>query len=137
MHFKSKAYTFLKKLCNMIKTQFGCSTRHIPTDNGTKYLSHTMQLFFQEKSIIHERTCVETPQQNGVAERKHRHLLEVARSLCFQANLSLSFWGECILTTAYFINRILTPNLDGKSPHELLFKTTRFCLPVFCSHSSP
>ena len=57
-----------------------------------------MQKSFHENGIFLERTCVETPQQNGVAERKYRHLLNVACYWRFQANLPISFWGECIFT---------------------------------------
>ena len=61
------------------------------TDNGQEFLSNNIQTFFHDHDILHEHICVDTPQQNGVAERKNRHLLNVARCLRFQANLPISF----------------------------------------------
>ncbi|GJY09924.1 putative reverse transcriptase, RNA-dependent DNA polymerase, LTR copia-type gag-polypeptide [Tanacetum coccineum] len=67
-------------------------------DNGGEFTSNEMTDFYNERGILLEITCPHTPQQNGVVERKHRHILEVARSLRFEANLPKRFWGECILT---------------------------------------
>lgn len=57
-----------------------------------------------------------------MVERKHRHLLETSRSLLFQSGLPISFWGECILTATFLINRFPSRVLKGLSPYEVLHK---------------
>ncbi|GKB70996.1 putative RNA-directed DNA polymerase [Tanacetum coccineum] len=71
--------------------------------------------------ILHQTTCAYTPQQNGIAERKHRHLLNVARSLMFQGGIPLRFWSDCVLTDVYLINRLPSLVLNGKSPFFLVY----------------
>ncbi|KAL6315942.1 hypothetical protein AAG906_013776 [Vitis piasezkii] len=58
------------------------------------------------RRIVHLSSCVDTPQQNRIIERKNRHLLEVARSLMFSMNVPKLFWGQAVLTAAYLINRM-------------------------------
>uniref|UniRef100_A0A2N9F5X2 Integrase catalytic domain-containing protein n=1 Tax=Fagus sylvatica TaxID=28930 RepID=A0A2N9F5X2_FAGSY len=123
MRYKSEAHTNLLHFFALVQTQFNTMVKKIHTDNGQEFLETKLQSYFQNHGIIHERTCVETPQQNGVAEHKHRHLLNIARSLRFQAHLPLKFWGECVLTAAYLINRTPSRILHNKSPFELLFNT--------------
>ena len=69
-----------------------------------------------ENDIVHQSPCVATPQQNGIAEWKNRHLLEVARSLMFTNGVPKQFWGESILTAAYLINRMPTRIFNFQSP---------------------
>lgn len=59
-----------------------------------------------EKGIFQRSSFNGTPQQNGWAERKNRHLLEVARTLMFSMNIAKYLWGEAILHATYLINRI-------------------------------
>ncbi|RVW47126.1 Retrovirus-related Pol polyprotein from transposon RE1 [Vitis vinifera] len=66
----------------------------------------TVGEFLAQEGIVHLSSCVDTPQQNGIAERKNRHLLEVARSLMFSMNVPKLFWGQAVLTAAYLINRM-------------------------------
>lgn len=105
----------------MVKTQFEKNVKILWSDNGLEFTC--LSRFYYENGIIHQTSVVNTPQQNGRVERKHRHILNVARALRFQANLPINFWRECVMTVAYVINRTPTPLLGGQSPHEILFDT--------------
>jgi len=81
-----------------------------------------MPNFFSSNGIIHQQTCVYTPQQNPIVERKHQLLFSIARALQFQSNVRIQFWGECVLTATYLLNRLPSPLLNNKTPFELLFQ---------------
>ncbi|GJZ59848.1 putative RNA-directed DNA polymerase [Tanacetum coccineum] len=88
------------------------------SDNGTEFVNKKLNDFFNDLGIIQQTSCVYTPQQNGIAERKYRHLLNVARSLMYQGGIPLRFWSDCVLTAVYLINRLPTSVLNGKSPYD-------------------
>lgn len=106
----------------MIQTQFQTHIQTLRTDNGTEYFNTTMGDFLQSHGIIHQSSCVDSPQQNGIAERKNRHLLEVARALMFTSNMPKMFWGDAILTSTFLINRMPSRTLNFKSPLSKHFK---------------
>ncbi|KAK3035781.1 hypothetical protein RJ639_033510 [Escallonia herrerae] len=122
MHDKGQTGTLLRNFCNMVHTQFGKLVKIIRSDNGHEFDSQPMTQFYNDHGILHQTSMVDTPKQNGRVERKHSHILEVARALRFQANLLIEFWGECVLTAAHLINRTPSTILKHKTPHELLFR---------------
>ena len=104
----------------MIKNQFGVGIKRIRSDNAKDYFNLVLNSFCQKEGIIHQSSCVNTPQQNGVAERKNGHLLDQTRALLFQNHVPKKFWGEALLTATYLINRLPSKILESKSPMEVL-----------------
>ncbi|KAJ9550705.1 hypothetical protein OSB04_014750 [Centaurea solstitialis] len=70
----------------MIRTQFNANIKILRSDNGTEYVSEVLGSYLTENGIVHQSSCTNTPQQNGEAERKNRHILEISRSLMFTTN---------------------------------------------------
>ena len=122
LHDKSEAETVFKNFYTMIFTQFQTHIQIFRSDNGKEYFNQILGSFFIEKGIVHQSSCTDTPQQNGVAERKNKHLLEVARSLMFSTCVPKYLWGEAILTATYLINRMPTKILKFQTPLEQLKK---------------
>ncbi|WVY98728.1 hypothetical protein V8G54_030879 [Vigna mungo] len=102
----------------LIERQFEKRVKVVKSDNGTEFTC--LKGYFSDHGIIHQKSCVGTPQQNGRVERKHRHILNIARALRFQGRLLIRFRGECILTAGYLINLTPSPTLGGKTPYELI-----------------
>ena len=74
----------------------------------------------KDEGIRHERTVTKTPEQNGVAERLIRTLVESARSMLLDANLPKRYWAEAVSTAVYLKNRCPTKAVQGKTPYEAL-----------------
>ncbi|KAL0459159.1 UNVERIFIED_CONTAM: Retrovirus-related Pol polyprotein from transposon RE1 [Sesamum latifolium] len=98
----------LKKFMESVGPDTFSRTRTDNFDDFSEFLSLECQKFMMEEGINHQRTCTHTPQQNGVVEIKHKHLLQIARALMFQSNMPDMFWSEALLTTTYIINRLPT-----------------------------
>jgi len=72
MHTKAETRHIIMNFIAFIGTQFDSKVKIIRSDNGPEFLMHD---FYASKGIIHQTSCVETPEQNGIVERKHQHLL--------------------------------------------------------------
>jgi len=90
------------------------------SDNGTEYMSHIMTNYLSSNDILHQTSCVNTPQHNGIAERKNRDLLEKTRAIMLQMNVPKPFWSHGVLTATHLINRLPSRVLDFKSSLEVL-----------------
>ena len=111
-------------ICNFfsyIETQFRTNVKQVRTDNAKELCEGALLQIYHSKGIYHQHSCTQTPQQNGVVERKHKHLLETARSLLFQSNLPISFWGEAAQCATYLINRMPLSSLGNISPYKRLY----------------
>lgn len=75
------------------------------------------------KGVVHQSSCPHTPQQNGVVERKHRHIVDIARTLLLNANAPLKCWGDVVLTARYLINQMPSYMLNDHVPYSLLYHT--------------
>jgi transposase InsO family protein len=107
----------------MVKTQHNVVIKCFRCDLGGEYTSNKFFELLAYDGTIHQTSCTDTPQQNGVAERKHRHIVETARSLLLSALVPNEFWGEAILTAVHAINRIPSLVTSGLSPFEKLYRS--------------
>ena len=116
---KSKVVKILESFVVFVQTQFKTTIKIIRSDNETEFF---MTNFFVYKGIVHQISCVNTPQQNSIVVRKHGHLLNVARALMIQSHLPKIYWSYSVIHVVYIINMLPTPILNYYSPHEMLYK---------------
>ena len=117
MTLKSEARVLLQNFIKLVQVQFNRHVKIVRSDNGKEF---SMEIYFSKNGMIHQTSCPETPQQNAVVERKHQHILNIARSLIFQSNLPLCFWNFAIAHAVFLMNRTPNINLKGYSPYQIL-----------------
>jgi len=107
----------------MVYTHFSNRIKVFRSDSSGEYHSKKFLDLLKSHDTLPQLSCPHTPQQNGVFERKHRHIIEIVCTLLFSSKLHAKFWGEAALTSSYLINRIPSRVLQNKSPYELLYGT--------------
>ncbi|KAG7536916.1 GAG-pre-integrase domain [Arabidopsis suecica] len=120
---KDRVLEAFKNFHTYVTNQYNAKIKIFRSDNGGEYTSQAFKEHLASHGIIHQTSCPYTPQQNGVSERKNRHLMEVARSIMFHTNVPKRFWSDAVMTACYLINRTPTKILHDKSPFEVLTKT--------------
>ena len=92
----------------------------IRSDNGSEFKNYTLNDFVSEEGIHHPYSAAYTPQQNGVAERKNRTLIDMARSMLAEFKSPINFWAEAISTACHSSNRLYFRKGLKKTPYEIL-----------------
>ncbi|GJV20108.1 retrovirus-related pol polyprotein from transposon TNT 1-94 [Tanacetum coccineum] len=106
-----------------LEKQLNHNVKIIRCDNGTEFKNYAMNELCAKKGIKREFSVARTPQQNGVAERKNRTLIEAARTMLADLLLPIPFWAEAVNTACYVLNRVLVTKPQNKTPYELLIGT--------------
>ncbi|GKB25143.1 putative ribonuclease H-like domain-containing protein [Tanacetum coccineum] len=117
---KDETSGILKTFITGIENQINHKVKIIRCDNGTEFKNNDLNQFCGMKGIKREFSVARTPQQNRVAKRKNRSLIEAARTMLADLQLPTIFWVEAVNTTCYVQNRVLLTKPHNKTPYELL-----------------
>ncbi|GJV39127.1 putative ribonuclease H-like domain-containing protein [Tanacetum coccineum] len=116
---KDETSGILKSFITRVENLIDQKVKVIRCDNGTEFKNKEMDQFCERKGIKREFSVARTSQQNGVAERKNRTLIEVARTMLADSKLPTTFWAEAVNTACYVQNRVLVTKPHNKTPYEL------------------
>ncbi|WVZ01863.1 hypothetical protein V8G54_022669 [Vigna mungo] len=118
MKHKSETRQHIVHFITYVKNHFNINIKTIRSDNSREF---SMNDYFNTEGIIHQTSCIETPQQS-IVERKHQHLLNVTRALLFHSKISTQLWTYALNYVTLLINIMPTPFLNNSSPYERLYK---------------
>jgi hypothetical protein len=103
---KYKTQQTIKGFIKEVEHQYGQDILIIQSDNGTEFKNYTVNEFLSDEGIHHQYSTPYTPQQNGVAERKNRTLMDMARTMLAEFKSPYNFWAEAINTACHASNRL-------------------------------
>lgn len=115
---KSEVFDKFIDFKKMAENQCSKKIKVLRSDNGGEYVNEKFSSFLNANGIIHQKTCPYSPEQNGVAERINRTLIERVRCMLIDSGLDNRFWAEAVMTACFLINRVPCRNND-KSPEEI------------------
>ncbi|RVW45213.1 Retrovirus-related Pol polyprotein from transposon TNT 1-94 [Vitis vinifera] len=118
MQRKSEAFEKFKEFRAEAEKQLSKSIKTLRSDRGGEYLVYEFKDYLIENGILSQLTAPRTHQQNGVAERRNRTLLDMMRSMMSYSSLPTSFWGYALQTTVYILNIVPSKSIPN-TPLEL------------------
>jgi histone deacetylase 1/2 len=117
---KSEVFQRFHEFQSLVERQFNRKILALQSEWGEEY--EKLNSFFTKAGIVHLVSCPHAHQQNGAAERKHRHIVEVGLSLLAQSSMPLKYWDQAFLTATYLINRTPSKVIHNSTPLERLYK---------------
>ncbi|GJQ95395.1 putative ribonuclease H-like domain-containing protein [Tanacetum coccineum] len=132
---KDETSSILKSFIIRIENLVDHNVKVIRYDNDTEFKNREMNHFCEIKGILRQFSVARTPQQNGIAERRNRTLIEAARTMLADSKLPTTFWAEAVNTACYVQNRVLVVKPHNKTPYELFHgrtPTLSFMRPFGC-----
>lgn len=118
MQYKSKVFNIFRKFKAMVELQSGYKTKRLRSDRGGGYTSVDFLKFYEDEGIERQLTIAYSPQQNGVAKRKNRTIVEMSKVMMHEKKLPYKFWGETVDTSTYIQNRSPTKALNNLTLFE-------------------
>nr|GEV27652.1 putative ribonuclease H-like domain-containing protein [Tanacetum cinerariifolium] len=109
----------LKSFITRVENLMNLRIKVIICDNETEFKNREMNQFCEVKGIMRQYSVARTPQQNRVAEKRNRTLIEIARTMLAGLKLPTTFWAETVNTACYVQNRVLVTKPHNKTPYEL------------------
>ncbi|GJS47014.1 putative ribonuclease H-like domain-containing protein [Tanacetum coccineum] len=132
---KDETSCILKSFITGIENLVDHKVKVIRCDNGIEFKNREMNQFYEMKCILRQFSVAKTPQQNGVAERRNKTLIEAARTMLADSKLPTTFWAEAVNTACHMQNRVLVVKPHNKTPYELFHgrtPTLSFVRPFGC-----
>jgi len=102
----------------MVEKEKGASIKCLRSDGRGEYFLNEFSEYLKEHGIQRKYSCSYSPQQNGVTERKNRHIIEITRAMLNEKNLPNYFWAEVITIAVYIMNRTPIAVVHGMTPKE-------------------
>jgi transposase InsO family protein len=118
MKHKGEVFQHFLKFKAMVEKEKGVSIKCLRSDGGGEHFSKEFSQYLKEHGIQKKYSCSYSPQQNGVVERKNRHITKIAHAMLNEKNLPNYFWAEAVATTIYIMNRTPITVVHGMTPEE-------------------
>jgi transposase InsO family protein len=118
MKHKGEMFQHFLNFKAMVEKEKGVNIKCLRSDGGGEYFSIEFSEYLKEHGIQRKYSCSYSPQQNGVAERKNKHIVEIVRAMLNEKNLPNYFWAKVVATIVYIMNRTPTTEVHGMTPEE-------------------